>query len=86
MKKRFAKYLSADGCFLKTIILLTIQISVEVLKRFICLAARPLYLDKSFDLEKNWTWSCALPRHEQLLQIIETMQNFSLLSNDGAIV
>ena len=66
-KKMLAKYLSADGCFVKTNIidfddnddaicflmlgrLLSLgspwnEISLEVLERSICVAARPFYVD-----------------------------------------
>ena len=66
-RKKFAKYLSADGCFVKTdtincddnddatcfLILgrftftrqLINEISLEVLERFICVAARSFYVD-----------------------------------------
>ena len=57
----FTKYLYADGCFVKTMILLTVmitamlcflmqgsllnEISLEVLEQSILVAARPFYLD-----------------------------------------
>ena len=66
-RKTFAKYLSADGCFVKTITIncddnddatcflilgrftftrqLINEISLEVLERFICVAARSFYVD-----------------------------------------
>ena len=70
-----AKYLSADGCFIKNntincddndnAICFLIQrrllllgspwneISLKLLEQSICVAARPFYLDWSFDLQKK---------------------------------
>ena len=65
-EKIFAKYLSADGCFVKTIIVLTVMITAMLSKLKI-----NLYI---------------APDRNELLQIIETMQKFSLFSKDGAVV
>ena len=41
------------------------EISLEVLQRLICVAAQPLYLGLSFDLQKYWRWTYVLPRQKR---------------------
>ena len=107
-KNMFAKYISADDCFVKTMILncddnndaiyflilgrLLLrgspwnEIWLEVLELLICIATRPFYLDLSFYLQKTEADPAYCPDRKEILQIIETIQKFSLFSTDGAIV
>ena len=41
------------------------EILLEVLQRSICVAAWPFYLDQTFDLQKNWRWTCVLSRQKR---------------------
>ena len=38
------------------------EILLEALEWSICVAARPFYVDQTFDLQENWRWTCVLPR------------------------
>ena len=40
------------------------EILLEVLELPICIATRSFYLDQSFDLQKNWRWTCILPQQK----------------------
>ena len=62
------------------------EISLEVLELSICVAARLLYLDQVLIYKKTEDEPAYFPGRYKLLQIVETIQKFSLFPKDGAIV
>ena len=61
------------------------EISLEVLELLICIATQAIST-KVLICKKTEYDSASCPDRKEILQIIETMQKFSLFSTDGAIV
>ena len=65
------------------------KISLKVLERSICIAARPFYLDQSSNLQKKWRCTYVLPRqkrvfanywdHAKILVVFKRWCNFLIL-------
>ena len=61
-------------------------ISPQVLEQSIYVVARPFCLDQSFGLQKNWRWTCVLPRQKRAFANYRDHRKFWLFSKHCAIV